>query len=82
MDQKPITTQDILSKLKEYQFEIIFMIIIVIFASLAKTLFNFFLDYRIVIIFVAILWYLGYMNRIRKVMKENLQKINYFKADK
>jgi ACR3 family arsenite efflux pump ArsB len=82
MDQKPITTETILSKVKEYQFELIFMLFIVIFASLAKTIFNFILDYRIVIITICILWYLGYMNRIRKAMEKNLKKINYFKADK
>jgi len=72
------TTDDILSKLKEYKLEIIIIFIIIIFASIAKTLFNFILDYRIVIILIAILWYLGYMNRINNIFKEKLKKINYF----
>ena len=76
-----ITTELIFAKAKQYKFEIIFMIAIVIFASLAKTLFNFFLDWKIVIILIAILWYMGYLNRIRKTFDNNLMKINYFKAD-
>ena len=77
-----LTSQDIFSKVKEYQFEIIFMIGIVILASIAKSIFNFILDYRVIIIAIGILWYLGYMNRIHKVMKDKLQNINYFKTDK
>jgi len=74
-----VTTDKILSKAKEYKFELIFVILLVIFASLAKTIFNFILDYRIVIILLAILWYLGYMDRIQKTVKEKLMKINYIR---
>jgi hypothetical protein len=74
-----VTTDKILSKAKEYKFELIFVILLVIFASLAKTIFNFILDYRIVIILIAILWYLGYMDRIQKTVKEKLMKINYIR---
>jgi len=77
---KKITFEDISSKLREYQIEIIFIIVLIIFASLAKTIFNFILDYRVVLIIIAILWYLGYMNRIQQVFKEKMAKINYFKA--
>ena len=77
---KKITFEDISSKLREYQMEIIFIIVLIIFASLVKTIFNFILDYRVVLIIIAILWYLGYMNRIQQVFKEKISKINYFKA--
>ena len=77
---KKITFEDISSKLREYQIEIIFIIVLIIFASLARTIFNFILDYRVVLIIIAILWYLGYMNRIQQVFKEKMAKINYFKA--
>ena len=77
---KKITFEDISSKLREYQMEIIFIIVLIIFASLARTIFNFILDYRVVLIIIAILWYLGYMSRIQKVFKEKISKINYFKA--
>ena len=75
-----MNTYDITSKLSQYKFEIIFLIIIIIFASLAKTIFNFFLDYRIIILIIGILWYLGYLNNIQNTIKNNLQKLNYFKT--
>jgi uncharacterized membrane protein (DUF4010 family) len=77
---KKITFEDISSKLREYQMEIIFIIVLIIFASLARTIFNFILDYRIVLVIIAILWYLGYMNRIQQLFKEKISKINYFKT--
>jgi len=75
-----VTFETISTKAKEYKMEIVFVVVIVIFAALAKTLCNFFLDYRIVIIIIAILWYLGYMNKIQKKFYEKLSLINYFKA--
>ena len=75
-----MNTNDITSKLSQYKFEIIFLIIIIIIASLAKTIFNFFLDYRIVILIIGILWYLGYLNNIQKSIKNKLKThFNAFK---
>jgi len=56
--EKKITTGDILSKLDQYKYEIIMLIIIIILASIAKAIFNIILDYRIIIIFIGLLWYL------------------------
>jgi len=75
-----ITFEYISSKLREYQIEIIFIIVIVIFASLARAIFNFILDYRIVLVLISILWYLGYMNRFQQLFKDKISKINYFKS--
>ncbi len=74
-----ITTDMIISKAKEYKFEIAFLFAILIFAALAKTFANFFLDYRVVIIIIGILWYLGYLTNIQKKFKEKINKINYFR---
>jgi len=76
-----ITFEKIISKAKEYKLQIAFLIIILIFASLAKTLFNFILDWRVVIIIVAILWYLGYMKPFQNKFNEKMTKINYFKMN-
>ena len=56
--EKKITTGDIISKLDHYKYEIIMLIIIIILASIAKAIFNIILDYRIIIIFIGLLWYL------------------------
>lgn len=75
-----ITTDDILFNLKKYKFEIIFLIIILIFASLAKSIFNFILDYRVLIVILVLLWYLGYLKNIQQSVTSQLQKLTYFKA--
>lgn len=75
MDKK-ITTGDIISKLNLYKYEIIMLILIIIVASIAKAIFNIILDYRIIIIFIGILWYLGYMNNIQSKVKYHLQLLN------
>ena len=75
-----ITTDDILLNLKKYKFEIIFLIIILIFASLAKSIFNFILDYRVLIVILVLLWYLGYLKNIQQSVTSQLQKLTYFKA--
>jgi hypothetical protein len=72
MDKK-ITTSDIISKLNLYKYEIIMLLIIIIFASIAKAIFNIILDYRIIIIVIGLLWYLGYMTNIQKKVKNHLQ---------
>jgi len=74
-----ITFNTISTKAKQYKLEIIFIFAIIIFSTLAKTICNFILDYRVVLIIIAILWYLGYMDRVQKSFKEQLLKINYFK---
>ena len=71
--EKKITTEDIISKLNRYKYEIIMLIIIIIVASIAKAIFNIILDYRIIIIFIGLLWYLGYMNTIQNKVKYHLQ---------
>jgi len=76
---KKITFEMISAKAKQYKFEIAFMIVIIIFASLAKTLFNFFLDWRIVLVIIGVLWYLGYLTKFQKKFNNNMSKINYFK---
>jgi ACR3 family arsenite efflux pump ArsB len=73
---KKITTEDILSKFNLYKYEIIMLIIIIIFASIAKAIFNIILDYRIIIIFIGLLWYLGYMTNIQKKVKYHLQLLH------
>jgi hypothetical protein len=70
--EKKITTGNILSKLDRYKYEIIMLIIIIILASIAKAIFNIILDYRIIIIFIGLLWYLGYMNSIQEKVKHHL----------
>jgi ACR3 family arsenite efflux pump ArsB len=75
MDKK-ITTSDIISKLNLYKYEIIMLLIIIIFASIAKAIFNIILDYRIIIIVIGLLWYLGYMTNIQKKVKYHLQLLH------
>ena len=75
-----ITTDDILSNLQKYKFEIIFLIIILIIASLAKTLFNFILDYRVLIVLLILLWYLGYLKSFQNSITTKLKKLTYFTA--
>lgn len=70
--EKKITTGDILSKLDRYKYEIIMLIIIIIFGSIAKAIFNIILDYRIIILVIGLLWYLGYMNSIQTKVKDQL----------
>jgi predicted RND superfamily exporter protein len=74
--EKKITISDIISKFDRYKYEIIILIIIVIFASIAKAIFNIILDYRIIIIFIGLLWYLGYMNSIQSKLKYHLGFLN------
>jgi len=74
--EKKITTEDITSKLNRYKYEIIMLIIIIIIASIAKAIFNIILDYRIIIIFIGLLWYLGYMNTIQNKVKYQLQLLH------
>ncbi len=74
--EKKITTGDILSKLDRYKYEIIMLIIIIILASIAKAIFNIILDYRIIIIFIGLLWYLGYMNSIQAKVKYHLKLLS------
>jgi hypothetical protein len=71
--EKKITISDIISKLNLYKYEIVMLIIIIIIASVAKAIFNIILDYRIVILLIGILWYLGYMNNIQTKVKNQLQ---------
>ena len=71
--EKKITTEDILSKFNLYKYEIIMLIIIIIFGSIAKAIFNIILDYRIIILVIGLLWYLGYMNSIQVKVKDQLR---------
>ena len=71
--EKKITTGDILSKFNLYKYEIIMLIIIIIFGSIAKAIFNIILDYRIIILVIGLLWYLGYMNSIQVKVKDQLR---------
>ena len=48
-----------------YKFEIVFLIAVIIIASIAKFVFNFILDYKIIIIIVGILWYFGYLETFK-----------------
>ena len=74
--EKKITTEDILSKLDRYKYEIIMLIIIIILASIAKAIFNIILDYRIIILVIGLLWYLGYMNSIQTKVKDQLMLLS------
>jgi hypothetical protein len=74
--EKKITTGDILSKLDQYKYEIIMLIIIIILASIAKSIFNIILDYRIIIIVIGLLWYLGYMNSIQAKVKDQIMLLS------
>jgi len=74
--EKKITTGDILSKLDRYKYEIIMLIIIIILASIAKAIFNIILDYRIIILVIGLLWYLGYMNSIQAKVKDQLMLLS------
>ena len=74
--EKKITTGDILSKFNLYKYEIIMLIIIIILASIAKAIFNIILDYRIIIIVIGLLWYLGYMNSIQAKVKDQLMLLS------
>jgi len=74
--EKKITTGDILSKFNLYKYEIIMLIIIIIFGSIAKAIFNIILDYRIIILVIGLLWYLGYMNSIQAKVKDQLMLLS------
>jgi hypothetical protein len=74
--EKKITTGDILSKFNLYKYEIIMLIIIIILASIAKAIFNIILDYRIIILVIGLLWYLGYMNSIQTKVKDQLMLLS------
>jgi hypothetical protein len=74
--EKKITMRDILSKFNLYKYEIIMLIIIIILASIAKAIFDIILDYRIIIIFIGLLWYLGYMNSIQEKVKHHLKLLS------
>jgi predicted RND superfamily exporter protein len=74
--EKKITTGDIISKFNFYKYEIIMLIIIIIFASIAKAIFNIILDYRIIIMIIGLLWYLGYMNFFQKKVKQQLMLLS------
>lgn len=54
----------------DYKFEIAFLIAVIIVSSIAKFVFNFILDYKIIIIIVGILWYFGYLERFRIKFKQ------------
>lgn len=49
----------------DYKFEIAFLIAVIIVSSIAKFVFNFILDYKIIVILVGILWYFGYLETIK-----------------
>jgi hypothetical protein len=74
--EKKIATGDIISKLGQYKYEIIMIIIIVILASIAKAIFNIILDYRIIILVIGLLWYLGYMNTLQTKVKHHLRLLH------
>jgi hypothetical protein len=74
--EKKITTEDIISKLNRYKYEIIMIIIVIIIASIAKAIFNIILDYRIIILLIGILWYLGYMNTLQSKVKYHLRLLS------
>ena len=74
--EKKITTEDILSKLNRYKYEIIMIIIVIIIASIAKAIFNIILYYRIIILLIGILWYLGYMNTLQSKVKYHLRLLS------
>ena len=74
--EKKITTGDIISKFNFYKYEIIMLIIIIIFASIAKAIFNIILDYRIIIMIIGLLWYLGYINFFQKKVKQQLMLLS------
>jgi hypothetical protein len=74
--EKKITTGDILSKLDRYKYEIFMLIIIIILASIAKAIFNIILDYRIIILVIGLLWYLGYMKSIQAKVKNQLKLLS------
>ena len=71
--EKKITMEDIISKLNLYKYEIIMLIIVIIFGSIAKAIFNIILDYRVIIMVIGLLWYLGYMNSIQSKVKHQLK---------
>jgi hypothetical protein len=74
--EKKITTEDIISKLNRYKYEIIMIIIVIIIASIAKAIFNIILDYRIIILLIGILWYFGYMNTLQSKVKYHLRLLS------
>jgi len=74
--EKKITTGDIISKLDRYKYEIIMLIVIIILASIAKAIFNIILDYRIIILVIGLLWYLGYMKSIQAKVKNQLKLLS------
>jgi hypothetical protein len=52
------------------------LVIIIIIASIAKAIFNIILDYRIIIIFIGLLWYLGYMDTLQDKVKYHIQLLH------
>lgn len=61
-----------LSKINDYKSEIFFTIIIIIISLFLKGFLNFILDYRVIIIFIIITWYLGYLKTVQNNFYNNL----------
>jgi hypothetical protein len=57
---------DLKKIIKERKTEIFLLIIILFIISFIKLFLNFVLDYRVVIILIAIAWYTGYLNKLQE----------------
>ena len=64
-----------LSKIMNYKSEIIFTFSIIIIAFFLKGIFNFMLDFRVIIIVILIAWYFGYLNTIKDGFYKNMTSI-------
>ena len=64
-----------LSKIMNYKSEIIFTFSIIIIAFFLKGIFNFILDFRVIIIVILIAWYFGYLNTIKDGFYKNITSI-------
>ena len=63
---------DLQKIVKERKVEILLLILILFIISFLKLFLNFILDYRVVIILIAIAWYTGYLSKLQ----EKYLKIN------
>jgi hypothetical protein len=57
---------DLQNIVKERKTEIFLLIVIFFIVSFLKLFLNFVLDYRVIIVLIAIAWYTGYLTRLQE----------------
>ena len=57
---------DLQNIVKERKTEIFLLLVILFIVSFLKLFLNFVLDYRVIIVLIAIAWYTGYLTRLQE----------------